>query len=71
MFSHCRLNNPTEICSCLHSKVPSDWLSSYIKAVQLVLKIFKNGWISIEKTFCRFYVYHMRVKVPDALCFEN
>jgi hypothetical protein len=30
-------------CSWMHSKVSSDWLSSYIKATRLVLEIFKTA----------------------------
>ena len=41
MASHCRLTSPTGDCSQMHSEVSSDWLPSYIKATQLVLKIFK------------------------------
>ena len=39
--SHCRLTSPTGECSRIHSKVSSDWLPSYVKAMRPVLEIFK------------------------------
>jgi hypothetical protein len=31
-------------CSCMHSKVSSDWMPSYIKATRTVLEIFIMAW---------------------------
>lgn len=42
MASHYELSNPMGECSHMHNMVPSDWLSSNIMAMHLVLQIFKK-----------------------------
>lgn len=42
----------------MHSKVPSDWLTNYIKATQLVLKIFKMAVFIPEQSLYTYYYLH-------------
>lgn len=40
------------ICSHIKNKDLSDCFSSYIKTIQLVFKILKNGWITCGQIMC-------------------
>jgi hypothetical protein len=52
-------------CSRMHSKVSSDWLPSYIKAMQLVLKIFKMAGYFMDRPLIHLKTLHWMG--PDSL----
>jgi len=66
--SHCWLTSHTGECSHMHNKVSCNWLWSYIKAIQLVLKIFKVAGYFLDRP-CTIEIVTLILKL--IMCYKE